>query len=398
MIIRKPIRPLLALAAAALLAGACTVQLDGTSLVPTPVPPARTGTETTVPTDPPPVTPTATIEGATTAPIDWFGFPYLDDSALDYEVLPGWESLGLDGSVVFLSFSEIGQSVVVFDFETGHFAPVFVAPENTWVLSASLNPEHSDLLLSYAPVPPEGQTQYGYTDLYRLDPDGSLTPLLERVEEIEAFFSAFYSNSGREVYYSWFVGDDTVDFGFRYHIGRLDAASGEAAIVVEDGFWQAVSADDERLAYVTLNPSAGFDDPAELRVVPSTGGDHLTVLDPESFPTIDAPIFSPDGRYLYFSAVSEAPPPLSWLDRLFGVIPASAHNVPSDWWRADLETGEASQVSQLFDQGMYGDFSPDGDRLAFISATGLWIMNLDGSGLVQVLASQAFYGNLEWVR
>jgi Tol biopolymer transport system component len=72
--------------------------------------------------------------------------------------------------------------------------------------------------------------------------------------------------------------------------------------------------------------------------------------------------------------------------------------VPSDWWRADLESGSVEQVTEIFDQGMFGDFSPSGDRVAFISASGLWVMNPDGSGLTQIISSGTFYGNIEWVR
>ena len=396
------------LAAVFLAAAACTVQLEQTSAVSTPVPATETQAlpTATATVTPLPVTPTATEEGATGVPeaaarpfpTDWFGFPYLDDSMLDYEILAGWQDLGLEGSVLFLSNSQAGQAVVVFDFAAGRFAPIFVVPENTWVLSASANPNRSDVLLSYAPVPPEGETQYGYTDLYRLSPDGTLVPLLERTEAVESFFAAFYSNSGEDVFYSWFVIDDTVDYGFRYHINSLDLETGVWGTIVEDAFWQNVSADDGRLAYVTLDPNAAIDAPAELLIVPAGGGAPVAALDPEQFPTVDAPFFSPDGRYLYFSAVSEEPPALSWLDRLMGVIPVSAHNVPSDWWRVDLETGGTARVSQVFDQGLFGDFSPEGDRIAFISSAGLWVMNPDGSGLVQVISSNLFYGNVEWVR
>jgi hypothetical protein len=46
---------------------------------------------------------------------------------------------------------------------------------------------------------------------------------------------------------------------------------------------------------------------------------------------------------------------------------------------------------------MYGVFAPDGQTIAFISATGLWIMAPDGGGLIQVIESASLYGNLEWI-
>jgi hypothetical protein len=75
-----------------------------------------------------------------------------------------------------------------------------------------------------------------------------------------------------------------------------------------------------------------------------------------------------------------------WLDRLLGVQIASAHSVPSDWWRVIIETGEIDRLTQMGDMNLMGDFSPDGKHIAFSGLTGLWVMNGDGSGLVRMMA------------
>ena len=69
---------------------------------------------------------------------------------------------------------------------------------------------------------------------------------------------------------------------------------------------------------------------------------------------------------------------------------------------ADIEAcalagGPAEQVTDLQDQGMFGTFSPDGNTVAFITATGLYVMNPDGSGLVKVIEGASLYGNVEWM-
>ncbi len=402
-------RFILALLALAVLipAAACSIELTQTSTVATQRPPTATEpatatlvpTETRIPTETPTLDPasltTPTEELTPTATIPPFDFPLLDASILNAEILPGWESLGLTGKVTFLSLFPEGQAFVTFDFATGQLAPLFVAPPNTWVLSGSVSPDRSNILLAYAPPPPEGKTQYGYSDLWRLPAGGGEPePLLLRNEEIEAYFGSTYSPDGQFAYYTWFVQDASVDFGFRYHINRLEVVTGTVTTVIEDGFWQSLSSDGSKIAYVTLDPNGGID---ELRMANADGSDVQTMLDPAIHPTTDAPFFSPDMEFLYFSAVSEAPPALSWLDNLMGVQIASAHNVPSDWWRMNIATGEAAQITETFDQGMFGVFSPDGTKIAFISARGLWVMNPDGTDLVQILASSDFYGNLEWI-
>ena len=326
-----------------------------------------------------------------------FDFPALESDFPEAEILDGWQELGLSGRLTFLSNANAKQSLLVFDFETGDLSPIFFAPENTWLTAASVNPDRGDILIAYAPPPEAGKPQYGYTDLYRLTAGGSqLQPLLERSEDQEAFFGSFYSPLGDSIYFTWFLADDSVSYGFRYHVSRLDLATGEASIVVEDAFWQAVSPDNQKLAYVTFDPDAGAGDPDLLMIAGIDGTGSQAVLDPEEFPTVDAPFFSPDAEYLYFSAVSETPS-LSWLEKVMGVRVALAHNVPSDWWRVRLASGEAQRITEIFDQGLNGAFSPHGEHIAFISASGLWAMNPEGSGLVQVIESRNFYGNLTWI-
>lgn len=391
------------------LLGACSVEISSTSTVSTPRPPTATATRAPTRTPLPPtdtpeptatqpgdeLTPTATAS-PTATPVP-FDFPPAEGYTVDAQVKDIWQDLGLEGKLTFLAYTGNRQAVLAFDIATGELYPIFAPPENAWVLSASLPPDRSEMVLAYSPAPDSGTTQSGYTDLYLL-PAGEDTPvpLLERSVDVESYFTSFYGSAGQYVYYSWFFTDDSVDYGFRYFINRLDPESGIRETVVEDGFWQTVSRDGRYLAYVTLDPNAAADDPAELRVLDLETGEETTVLDPAQFPTVDAPFFSPDASYLYFSAVSETQESLSWLDQLLGVRLASAHNVPSDWWRVNLESGEAERITEILDQGMFGVFAPDGSRIAFISATGLWLINDDGSDLLQLVDSNSFYGNLEW--
>ena len=260
-----------------------------------------------------------------------------------------------------------------------------------------MRPDRRNIRIAAAPPPQAGKSPFGYSDLFTISPGGQPEPLLVMTEDVEAYFSSFYSPDGSTAYFSWFFVDDSVGYGFRYHIMSMDLASGEVEVVAEDGLWETVTRDGSRMAYVTFDPDADPEDPAELRVLDLATGETSVVLDPEQFPTVDAPFFSPDGEYLYFSAVSDSPTGLSWLDRLFGVSLASAHSVPSDWWRVDLATSEVERVTEIFDQGMFGVFAPERDIIAFISATGLWLMNPDGSDLTQVIESSDFYGNLAWI-
>jgi hypothetical protein len=208
------------------LAGACSVEISQTSTVPTSTHAAATDTPEPTETPPPPTDtpePTATQPGddltpsptvtptATQLPFD---FPPVEGFHMDATVLTGWETLGLAGKLTFLTYSENGQAIAVLDLAAGELYPVFAAPENTWVLAASMRADHEDMVIAFAPPPKGGASQTGYSDLYLLPAGGGApAPLLERTDDVEAFFGSVYSPSGESVFYSWFFTDTAVDYG-----------------------------------------------------------------------------------------------------------------------------------------------------------------------------------------
>jgi hypothetical protein len=80
-----------------------------------------------------------------------------------------------------------------------------------------------------------------------------------------------------------------------------------------------------------------------------------------------------------------------------GVKIASAHNGPSDWWRMPADgSGTPERLTNIYEIGMYGDFGPDERYIAFITASGVQIMNPDGTGVFR-LKSIAATGTMNWV-
>ena len=324
-----------------------------------------------------------------------FPFPAVKTPSLNLQVIPGYPE-ALEGRMLFLSTLEDGlQTLIAFDLNTGEASPLFVTPPKAWILSQSVYASASEILIAYAPPPPEGKPSYGYTDLYILKPDGSLEPILQRTEDLEAFFGAIFSPAGGYIYYSHFFADSTAYSGFRYYINRVGYPTGTPEVVVEDAFWQRLSEDGSKLAYVTFDDR----DYSELFVANADGTNPVRVLDPDQHPIIDAPFFSPDNQYLYFSAIVDVttPTPLAWWEKLLGVHIALAHTVPSDFFRVSLTDGSVIRVTNLQGLGMYGTFSPDGQHIAFLNGAGLYVMRPDGAGLFQVLSGYGLYGSVEWI-
>jgi hypothetical protein len=53
-------------------------------------------------------------------------------------------------------------------------------------------------------------------------------------------------------------------------------------------------------------------------------------------------------------------------------------------------------LTNIFEMGMYGDFGPDGEVIAFITSSGVQVMNPDGTGVFR-LKNIAATGTLNWV-
>jgi Tol biopolymer transport system component len=84
------------------------------------------------------------------------------------------------------------------------------------------------------------------------------------------------------------------------------------------------------------------------------------------------------------------------LEKLFGISAASAHNVPSDWYKQALAGGSPVRLTQVDDTGMNASLSPDGKNMAFIGSQGLYDLNI-ASGKTQILSTIEVVGTINWL-
>jgi Tol biopolymer transport system component len=161
-------------------------------------------------------------------------------------------------------------------------------------------------------------------------------------------------------------------------------AGGERQVIVERATWPQISPDGQTLAYVAFDYDLKLND-LFFASLDGTNATHPMALG--SFLAVDAPVFSPDGRFIYFSATGAGPTsrelsdsrPLSWLERLMGIQIAHANGAPSDWWSLPTAGGDPVQLTMIAASGLSGTFSPDGLDFATVSTSGLGVMQADGA-------------------
>lgn len=327
---------------------------------------------------------------------------------------PKWSSLGLKGHLVYT----LGvQGIQELDLSNGKVTMIFKPPQDGWLTAASVSPDAKEFVVAYGPPPAAGQPQLGYTSLYLLPGDcatrangctaDDLKVLLDRTDPHEAYFSPVWGPDGKTLYFAHFTpSDSSSNSPFKYTLQSMTVPGGSPQVLVQDALWPNISADGAHIAYVYSDPK---DYTNHLLVAGPDGQQAQDVVGPKAFAAVDAPFFTPDGQKLIFSAVGEGPaagtptpaPALSWLDQLTGARVAEAapdlHNVPSDWWEIDLAGGQLKRLTKQYDTSMFGAFSPDGQHIAYLSASGLWIMGPEG-GKPQRILNTTGYGTLDWTQ
>ncbi|MDD5369666.1 MAG: DPP IV N-terminal domain-containing protein [Anaerolineaceae bacterium] len=339
---------------------------------------------------------TGTASSSSGNPQSTLAIPYPPaDAARSSPTPPAWSSLGLTGSLVLILHAQAGIDIARMDLTNGQISPIFHAPDGALMSTALVSPDQKQILLSYAP-PATASNTVSYTSLYLLPMDGSgtLKPLLPAPKDEEADFAPVWAPDGKSVYTSHFIrGSQDGSTPDQYSIDQVTLA-GETKQILTKAMWPSLSPDGSKLSYVTALGNTGQND---LYLADSSGANPTPPLKPGTFLAVDDHFFTPDGKAIIFSAVNPqpTPSPTVW-DRLFGIQVVSAHNVPSDWYQVPVGGGQVQRLTNLNDTGMYATLSPDGKRIAFISQTGIYVMNIDGTELTQ-LAQLVATGTVDWI-
>jgi Tol biopolymer transport system component len=312
-----------------------------------------------------------------------------------------WADLNLTGSLIYTQ-GKLG--ILKLDLVTGEKIEMLAHNEKMWLSAEALSPDGKTLLIAYSPPPTGDQVQLGYTGLYQIAGDSleatTPEPVLPQTDPQESYFTPTWTKNGKYIYFAHFVPvRSTSGNTFKYTIERLEYPGGKPEVILEDAIWPTISPGGQKLAYLKFDTQNYTQ---ELYLADLDGKNATPVLPAGEFPSVDAQFFSNDGQTIVFNAVGEGKAPalsLSWLDRLMGVGIADAHNVPSDWWSMQLDVADAKPVrlTTLYDTGMYGDFSPDGQHIAFLSASGLYVMDPAGEDVKPLIQIKSL-GTLEWVR
>jgi Tol biopolymer transport system component len=313
-----------------------------------------------------------------------------------------WAHLNLTGKLVYLDSATDGDqltsSIQILDLATGEVATIFSLP-SSWVYYATLSPDASMLAMSYAP--PSQPNSPSSRSLYTISLDSSAEtqPLITPPASDEHYTQIEWSPDGKYLYYVHYNSQVRLEGQLDpvYNLFRLSYPGGKPEKIADYAFWPRISSDSSKLAFIHVDPETAKN---ELFVANIDGSNPQRVpLSGSQAPDIiDAPIFSPDGQSILFSAPEPSQSSqLNFFERLTGIQVARAHDVPSDWWSVPVTGGVPTQLTQLQTINLFASLSPDGQQIASISGEGIFLMDLDGSNLTQLVSDSGVYGTVTWL-
>lgn len=313
-----------------------------------------------------------------------------------------WANLNLTGSLVYASvpLTDITPvSIQTLDLSTGEIKAMFTTTGDAWAYYMTVSPDGKQLVMSYAP-PSEG-VAVSNRALYTMALDGTTSPqlLFQPSTPDDHYIQAEWSPDGRYLYYVHYNNQERGEGQLypAYHLFRIEYPNGQPEKIAEKAFWPRLSADSSKLVYVSLDPATGLN---ELFLANADGSNSQKVTLSGSYVpgVIDAPIFSPDGESILFSA---PPPPQAyhpnWFELLMGIQVAKAHSIPSDWWSVPVTGGELTRLTQIQTINLFASMAPDQSRIASVSGEGLFVMNWDGSDITQLLFNPGVSGTVSWI-
>jgi Tol biopolymer transport system component len=314
-----------------------------------------------------------------------------------------WANLNLTGKLIYLNSSMENNSLIariqMLDLTTGDIATIFGAPPGGWVYYMTVSPDTKNMVMSY--IPPSQGNSLSSRALYIIPFDATaiLQPLFQPPSPHDHYVQAEWSPDGKYIYYAHYNDNDKPDDQLNppYDLFRMSYPDGQPEKIADLAFWPRVSSDSTKLAYVSLQPTSGLN---ELFIANVDGSNPQKVSFSGSWipDIIDAPIFSPDGQSILFSAPgpSQSYEP-NWFEKAMGIQVAKAHSVPSDWWSVPVTGGTPTQLTKLQTINLFASFSPDKKYIASMSGDGLFVMDLDGSNLTRLLSDSGVHGTVSWI-
>ncbi len=303
------------------------------------------------------------------------------------------------------------NQIISLDVATQTQTVLFERPQLSWIYEIDASAAAGQIAIAYTQPPELNKApKYDRSGIYLLALDGSQTEpqqLIGGDRENEWYVNPIWSADGETLFYVRQTIDMQADSSYETNVWleRITVATGETQLLAADAVWPRLSNDDKKLTWIIYDADL---DQFGLSVANADGTNQKTLLDIGEMTSISTPMFSPDDKWIYFTAAAEQTSTtqvgtrltVSLLNRLMGVRTAEAHakhDVEGHWWRIPADGGTPQQITQTMHNIVYGDFSPVSTHLAYTTANGgLYLADQNGEN-EQILSETVIYRTFAWL-
>ncbi|HEY6041124.1 MAG TPA: hypothetical protein VIX58_03255, partial [Anaerolineae bacterium] len=279
---------------------------------------------------------------------------------------------------------------------------VFKATADAFAENPQLSPDGKQIAFALSTLKKDGTIQL---DVRVANVDGSNVHPVAVGEYPKISFSfPTWSPDSKEVFVTQ---DYPVPPAGEYNeIDRVPASGGTPKKVIE-GRAASISADGKRLAFLRFDFQTFR---SSLWVADIDGKNEKRLVDPDTFLTIYAPRYSPDGKVVLFAASgppNKKLPGVSFhqpspsnecavgLFFLCLVETAHADGLPWDLWTVTVDGTKFEQITKIGTDSPYPAWSPDGKYIAFFDLTGIYVINRE-TQVIYPAATRGGHGGFDW--
>ncbi len=295
----------------------------------------------------------------------------------------------LKGKLIFVEQrAQPHYRIAQLDFATKSISTVLEISSGALVFQVSKSAESQQLLITYSAPDSTGNNTYDRNGVYSVSlKDGSLKRLFG--EDRPNLYYAYPRQVGDSIYYAIYEKENESK-----HIEKYDLRTHAITRIADNATQPITSSDGKFVAWLHIDPDTQA---RSLWVQATENGKPAQLVGDAQFADIDNPMFSEDGKWLYFSVLEGQPPPTrrSASNIWSGVYSASAHgnhNLPSRWYRIAIEGGAATSFTTKAMVTRAGDFN--NQIPGFISDTGFFVVR--DSLPEEIIRSRAL-GSFVWL-
>jgi Tol biopolymer transport system component len=182
-----------------------------------------------------------------------------------------------------------------------------------------------------------------------------------------------------------------------WELAQIDPATGARRILAQNALLGHMSGDGAHLVYLATPPGQSETElilPRLLTLSAADGSNPRPLLPEDQFQALHTPRLSPDGQWVAFAATNPGGwLPIAWFPALRPLL--GANGVPWDIYLVATAGGPARRLTQVQADLPVVAWSRDSRRIAFITESGLYLTDIDGSA-PRLLAPGAIHSYLSW--